>query len=205
MAKGIWVAVVGPSGAGKDTVLSALRKILAGDGRFHFARRVISRAADAGGEDHEAVQEAELSMADLVLRWEAHGLHYGIRRAEVGQAPVTLLNLSRRVLAEAATLNRLVVVEVTAPRSVLAARLAARGRETAEEIIRRLDRAAPLPPDLRVVRLINDGPVEVAVATLRGLLNSLAEGRGWGREGAGHLRQDPFSAMTPPPAGEPRR
>ncbi|WP_207538397.1 AAA family ATPase [Sabulicella rubraurantiaca] len=172
----VWVAVVGPSGAGKDTILAALRKELACDGRFHFARRVISRPEDAGGEAHEYLSHHSFATADLVLHWEAHGLRYGIRRAEVVRAPVTLLNLSRAVLEEAASRHPLLVVEVTAPRSVLAERLRARGREGEAEIAARLDREGALPAGLRRVRIINDGPVDAAVAALRGVLEGCAAG-----------------------------
>ena len=72
------VLVVGPSGAGKDTLLAAARRALSDDPRFHFVRRVITRAAEAGGEAHEAVTEAEFAARDFALLWQAHGLRYGI-------------------------------------------------------------------------------------------------------------------------------
>ena len=42
------VLVVGPSGAGKDTLLDAAKQALADNGRFHFVRRVVTRPAGRG-------------------------------------------------------------------------------------------------------------------------------------------------------------
>ena len=170
----MWVAVVGPSGAGKDTLLAGARAALAGDARFHFARRVISRPADAGGEAHEFLPEDAFDAADLVLRWDAHGLCYGIRRAEVARASVTVMSLSRQVLREAATLHRLVVAEVTAPREVLRARLLARGRESADAVEMRLVRGVKLPDGLHVAQVMNDGATEAGVAALVAVLAGAA-------------------------------
>lgn len=173
----MWVAVAGPSGAGKDTLLDGARASLSEDARFHFAQRVVSRPVEAGGEAHEFLPTEAFDAADLVLRWEAHGLRYGIRRAEVERAPVTVLSLSRQVLREAAALHPLLVVEVTAPREVLEARLLARGREGAEEVRERLDREVGLPPGLDVRRVPNLGPVEEGVSRLVAVLRTCAEGR----------------------------
>ena len=105
------VGVVGPSGAGKDTLMDGARAALAGDVRFVFARRVITRPAEAGGEDHLPATAADFArmreQGDFALWWNAHGLSYGIPAriaAEVGQGRVVVANLSRGVLAEAAAL-----------------------------------------------------------------------------------------------------
>ncbi len=172
----LWVALAGPSGAGKDTLLAGARALLAGDARVHFARRVITRPADAGGEDHEHLPGHAFDGADLILRWRAHGWRYGIRRAEATRAPVTVMSLSRTVLARAAALHPLLVVEVTAPPALLARRLAARGREDGAAIAARLAREAPLPAGLRVRRLVNDGTAEAGAARLASLLRTCAEG-----------------------------
>lgn len=58
MRPGILFVVVGPSGAGKDTLMDGARRALAQGERFGFARRLITRPADAGGEEHEAIDEA---------------------------------------------------------------------------------------------------------------------------------------------------
>jgi phosphonate metabolism protein PhnN/1,5-bisphosphokinase (PRPP-forming) len=166
------VAVVGPSGAGKDTLMDAARKELGNDPRFVFLRRVITRPADAGGEDHIAVTEqafaAMRDAGELALWWGAHGLLYGLPRtpleAALAAGQVTVANLSRSALSEAASLFPLRVLEITAPEELRAVRLAARGRETVEDVMRRLARQAPLPPGLDVRRVVNDASLAEGVA-----------------------------------------
>jgi len=164
------IAIVGPSGVGKDSVMAALQ---ARDPGFVTMRRVITRAADAGGEDFDAVtvERFREMAADgaFALNWEAHGLHYGIpvgideiRRTASG----VLVNLSRAVLKDAQDrFGKFVVLALEADEEVLAQRLARRGREDATDRARRLGRAAmELPEGLaRVHRIDNSGPLENAV------------------------------------------
>lgn len=165
------VAVVGPSGAGKDTLMEAARAALLGDARFVFLRRVITRPADAGGEDHAAATEAEFEVlrreGALALSWDAHGLRYGIPRAALetalGAGRVAVANLSREVLAEAAGRYPLRVLEITAPLPLRAERLAARGRESVEAVAARLARQAGLAAGLDVTTVTNDRSVRDGV------------------------------------------
>ena len=140
--------IVGPSGAGKDTLLDGARESLEGDSSFVFAKRVITRPASAGGEEHDAVDLEEFERrraADGFLsEWRAHDLCYGLPitlAEDLNQGRHVLANVSRSVIADiAARYENVRVVEVTASRDILATRLAARGRESAEDIARRLDR-----------------------------------------------------------------
>lgn len=144
-----FVAVVGPSGAGKDSLLAIARQRLAGDGRFVFARRVVTRSADPGSEDHDCLDEEAFRAAEAAGRfcvtWRAHGLSYGLPSAllqdhRMGRTVVA--NASRRALdAIALKFPNLHVVEITASPAVLRKRLLARGRETSTEIEIRLARA----------------------------------------------------------------
>ena len=168
------VLVVGPSGAGKDTVLGLARAALAEDRRFRFVRRVITRPADAGGEDHEAVTEAEFLERRFALSWEAHGLRYGIS-LEVAPGAVVVANVSRGVIGEAAERFAVRVIEVTAPSAILAQRLAGRGRETAEDVARRLARDVPIPDGVPVDRVVNDGTPAEAADRFISVLLRLAE------------------------------
>lgn len=161
------VLVVGPSGAGKDTLLNAARQSLATDPRFRFVRRVITRPADAGGEDHEFVSEAEFDAREYALQWQAHGLRYGIPANIVDDlhAGITVVaNVSRSIIVDAAERFAVQVIEVTAPPAVLATRLAARGRETAGDIAARLARAVPLPATIAVDTVMNDATPEIGAA-----------------------------------------
>lgn len=175
-AAGTVVLVVGPSGAGKDTLLDAARQVLADDPRFRFVRRVITRPADAGGEAHEAVTEAEFAERDLALQWQAHGLRYGIPTDAIDGAMVAVANVSRTVVAEAAQRFWVRVIEVTAPPDILAARLASRGREAAADVASRLARGVMLPNDVPVDTVVNDGSIEDGVARFIAALNRAAAG-----------------------------
>jgi ribose 1,5-bisphosphokinase len=163
------VLVVGPSGAGKDTLLNMARMALAGDARFRFVRRVITRRAEAGGEDHEPVSDTEFARRTFALSWEAHGLHYGIPADvadDIARGVVVVANVSRSVIAQAAARFPVRVIEVTASAEVLKARLLARGRETAADVAHRLARRIPLPEGIDVATVVNDSFPEVGAEQL---------------------------------------
>ncbi|NHB75251.1 phosphonate metabolism protein/1,5-bisphosphokinase (PRPP-forming) PhnN [Rhodobacter calidifons] len=162
-------AVVGPSGAGKDTLL---RGALAARPDLRLVRRVITRPSEAGGEEFEGVTEDEFARrrdrGAFALTWEAHGLSYGIPRAEVEGPVAVIFNGSRAALPEAVRVfPGLRVILVTAPDIVLAARLSARGRESAEDIRARLSRAAfEMPPGIAFQTVVNDASPEIGTARL---------------------------------------
>lgn len=169
------IAVVGASGVGKDSLMRA-----AADARPGIAlvRRVITRPPEAGGEAFESVTPrdfaARRAAGAFALDWQAHGLSYGIPR-DLPAAPAVLVNLSRRVLDRAAAVfPGLRVAHVTAPPAVLAARLAARGREDAAAIAARLAREAPLPPcAAEIITIDNAGPLSHATAALLAAIGPL--------------------------------
>ena len=125
------VYVVGPSGAGKDSVLAWLRQHLPHSPAIHWARRTITRPARAGDEVHEAVDPPQfLALRErgaFALAWQANGLHYGVRASEL--APIehggwVLVNGSRAHLDP--TRSRfpgLTVVHITASPDTLRQRL----------------------------------------------------------------------------------
>ncbi|GGI99558.1 ribose 1,5-bisphosphate phosphokinase PhnN [Neoroseomonas lacus] len=176
------MAVVGPSGAGKDTLMALARTQVEGDARFRFVQRAITRPAEAGGEAHRplnlAAFEAEREAGHFALWWNVHGLFYGIPRnieQDLAARRVVVANLSRGVLAEAASRYPLRVLVVSAPIAVLAARLTARGRESVADIKARLQREMTLAPGLDIATVMNDATPEEGAARVVAELSRAAE------------------------------
>ena len=175
------ILIVGPSGAGKDTLLNGAREALAGQHSIRFVRRVITRPGDMGEEAHESVTEQVFQLrqgaGDFALSWRAHGLHYGIP-ADIGmdlaQGRVVIANVSRAVVAEAAERFPVAVVEITAAPEMLAARLVSRGREDAADVARRLSRAIELPLPVERDRVVNDSSPEEGVRRLMEAIRRLS-------------------------------
>jgi len=168
---GTFFFVVGPSGAGKDSLMDGARAAL--DDSYVFARRVITRPDGSVGEAHEGVSEIEFARrqrgGEFLVTWDAHDLRYGLPQslmAELERGRNVVANGSRAVIAElAGRLPRFVVVLVTAPHDVLARRIAARGRESGDQVARRVARTgAEVPPDVRCITVSNDSTLEVGMA-----------------------------------------
>jgi ribose 1,5-bisphosphokinase len=176
------VYVMGPSGAGKDSVLERARTMLSIDAPVVFAHRYITRPADVGGENHVALSRAEFAMRRahglFVFHWHAHGNDYGIGH-EIDSWRAANLTVvvsgSREHYEKVAGQPGLHPVLITASVDKLRARLAARGRESAALVASRLQRSGAYDvSDPRLVTIVNDGTLEAsadafirALATLR--------------------------------------
>lgn len=184
--------IVGPSGAGKDTLLQLA---VAADPGLHWARRVITRpetgraetgGAETGGAETggagtgeaepfqgvtTAAFQARLAAGDFALDWQAHGLSYAVPKSEFAPLDAgrdVLLNGSRGALLQVqARFPALHVIRITAPAAVLAGRLALRGRESRAEIELRLLRAEfALPDGISDREVVNDATPEIGLARL---------------------------------------
>ncbi len=172
MKSGRLFIVVGPSGAGKDTLIAGA-KALHPD--LHWARRVITRAEVPGGEPFEGVSiaefEARRAAGEFALHWQAHGLCYGVPCTEIAprdQGQDVLINGSRGAIQAAlAAFPDMIVLRISAPSHILAERLAARGRESKEDILARLARASyELDIGIPVIDIVNDDSPKIGVARL---------------------------------------
>lgn len=175
---GVVILIVGPSGAGKDALLEGLRN-QAGP-HLHFAERVISRPSHAA-EAHASATKADMSRAlnqgKFALSWQAHDLTYGIRVSiddHIRAGQTVIFNASRTVIPDARRrYANTAVVLVDAPLKIRAARLAARGRETAQEIEQRLQRTVDLDPAMVDARVANDTDLEIGVERLAATVESV--------------------------------
>ena len=182
LGPGAFVAVVGPSGSGKDTLIYRARDWFSGRDGIVFPRRMVTRPPEDVNEDHISITEADYNRIvedkDAALTWRAHGLGY-IVPSDVDKAiadgAIVVANISRMAVSDVIrNYSRAVVVLVTAPREVLAERLKARGRETPEEIASRLDRADyTLPPAPRMLMIDNVASPAKSSAKLINLIERL--------------------------------
>jgi ribose 1,5-bisphosphokinase len=174
------VVVVGPSGAGKDTLIAAARARLADDAAFEFPLRLVTRAATAA-EDHRTISDSDfalgVSRGEFAFWWEAHSLKYALPAAldtDIRAGRTVVCNVSRGIVsALRPRYARLEVVLVTAPTEILAARLAGRGRVSDGDLAQRLGREAPslaaFAPDhvIENVGAIADGAARLVAAITR--------------------------------------
>jgi len=173
---------MGPSGAGKDSVLNRAREMLTADLPVAFAHRYITRPADAGGENHVALSPAEFARRRacglFALHWQAHGNDYGIggeieawRQAGL----IVVMSGSREhFLTSGECAADIVPVLITAPKERLHARLAQRGREDAGAVMARLRRGTAYDLDVPgLTVIVNDGALDDAARAFVRLLATL--------------------------------
>lgn len=155
------ILVVGPSGAGKDTLLGLARSACAEDKDVVFPRRVVTREASASEDNAQLTPEGfreALERGEFAMHWEAHGHSYGLPRTidddlRAGRSVVanvsrTVIDAARRAYAE------VIVIEITAPPEVLAERLKIRARGSDGRVEHRLSRTVDAAaPDVTILNV----------------------------------------------------
>jgi len=149
------ILVVGPSGAGKDTLMALARTQLAADPDIVFPHRIVTRPPTET-EAHESVSEEAFEsikgQRGFAFCWRAHGFKYALSAAidaDVRGGRTVVCNVSRTLVPRLrARYACVLVVLVTAPRALLVARLVGRARASDGNVALRLDRVAADPDDL---------------------------------------------------------
>ena len=176
MKNGRLIAVVGPSGVGKDSVMEGLA---AADPTLYPVRRTITRAPELGGEDYDSVSVEKfnelVAAGHFAVHWGAHDLQYGIPasiQTVLANGQDCLANFSRNALAAGdKAFVHFCVLNITARPETLASRLMARGRESQEQVAKRLAQATKrLPDGLGVMTVSNDGALDTTIAQALSLL-----------------------------------
>jgi ribose 1,5-bisphosphokinase len=161
------ILVVGPSGAGKDTLLGLAHAACADVRSVVFPRRVVTREASAF-EDNEQVSFEFFRQArargEFAVHWEAHGHGYGLTRAiddELRAGRTVVANVSRTAIdAVRRAYANVTVVSITAPPEILKQRLAARARSSDGQIEQRLNRAVSDLAAIPDITIVNVGDAE---------------------------------------------
>ncbi len=165
--------VIGPSGAGKDSVLKTAR--MQSPAHVWFAHRYITRPADDPSENHISLTETEfqnrVQLNAFSLHWNSNGLKYGIG-IEIDHwlknGSHVVVNGSREALPRAIDrYPNLLPIIITAEETILRQRLTKRGRESQEAIEQRVKRNAELTIDHPALHTIyNHGTLDTAAKAL---------------------------------------
>ena len=181
MSRGTLFLMVGPSGAGKDSLIRAAVETFADNSAYVVARRVITRPLDLNREDHEPVSVpdflARAERGDFMLSWNVYDTYYGIPASyedDLAAGKHVIANVSRTVVGPGVTnFPPARVIQVTAPRAVLQARLQARSDPATAAA--RLARAVVLPEGIPVTHLLNAGDLKTGADRLVRLLTAEVE------------------------------
>jgi ribose 1,5-bisphosphokinase len=167
------ILVVGPSGAGKDTLIGLAKAACADDGNVAFPRRVVTREASAFEDNEQTSFEGfrlAVSRGEFAVHWEAHGHGYGLPRtieADIRAGRTVVANVSRTVVeAMRRAYADVVVVSISAPPEVLAERLSARARGSDGQLADRLGRVVDGVAAAPDVTIVNVGNVEARAQEL---------------------------------------
>lgn len=179
------IYTMGPSGAGKDSLLAWLKTKLHPQAPIHFARRTIDRPVQQNGEQHESMDAGTFKQLQeqgaFSMHWVANGLQYGVRHSEFGglrRDQWVMVNGSRAYLPHALLrFPGMTVLHITAGAEVLRSRLLARQRETLAMVDARVQRAIAFqtPPDCRLLEIHNDTSLDTAGMNLMQSLSRLEQ------------------------------
>lgn len=177
---GAFIAVCGPSGGGKDSLLRHSREMSRGATDIVFPRRIVTRPA-SDAEDHETASyetfDSMIADGAFAIWWEAHGLKYGLPASidhDIGTARCVVCNVSRAILPKLRQrYSRMVTVLVTAPPDVLLARIASRARSSDGDHSARITRSAGFDRSLHAdVVIENTGALDDGARRLYGVIES---------------------------------
>ncbi len=167
---------VGPSGAGKDTLINRLRQTPHFSSEIYFVKRLVDRPAHESTLLDEYLSSSDFAKAldhqELAMHWVANQHQYGIRVSELDHAlryPMSVINGSRAYAFELKSKYPYAeIIHITASESSIKGRLQIRQRENNVEIEKRIKRTHELSGyrDQYSVEILNDDSIDTAFEQL---------------------------------------
>lgn len=135
------VLIIGPSGAGKDTLIKEAKKEF--KEKINFVKRYITRESDVNESNYyidEYAFEILRHNSYFASSWNAHGNFYGIPKRFIKNG-INLISISRGRIKDFENLyDNVYTINITLPKEILNQRLLKRGRENKEDIEKRVQR-----------------------------------------------------------------
>jgi phosphonate metabolism protein PhnN/1,5-bisphosphokinase (PRPP-forming) len=135
------VLIIGPSGAGKDTLIKEAKKEF--KEKINFVKRYITRESDVNESNYyidEYAFEILRHNSYFASSWNAHGNFYGIPKRFIKNG-INLISISRGRIKDFENLyEKVYTINITLPKEILKQRLLKRGRENKEDIEKRVQR-----------------------------------------------------------------
>lgn len=147
MNRGQLFYLMGPSGAGKDSLIDYARQHISDQDRFKFVRRQITRPAIPDYNSHDnylshSEFERQQAGGNFAMSWKRHGIFYGITyeiNSWLKAGKHIVINGSRHHYPEALkSYPELYAIWINAEPDTLRQRLQKRGRETPDKIEERM-------------------------------------------------------------------
>jgi len=144
--RGTLFLVIGPSGAGKKTLIDGASAAHVGNEHYIFPRRYVTDPINAADKDHIPLSSdlfsQMLERGDMVLEWRTHNVRYGVPKAvaqHLERGRNVVVSVSRTVVDEARRrFSPVKILYISVDDETLARRLQQRDRESAAEIKRRV-------------------------------------------------------------------
>lgn len=168
------VLIVGPSGVGKDTLLRHAKEVYKED--LNFVKRYITREADTN-EDNYFVDDYAFEVLKnngyFLSNWNAHGNAYGIPKSFFKNG-VNIISISRaRIKDFENAYENVYTINITIEKDKLKQRLLDRGRETLEQIEKRLARSYEKIEARKLIEFDNSKPLEESKKSFINLLEKI--------------------------------
>lgn len=170
------ILIVGASGVGKDTLIKEAKKDLKKE--FNFVKRYITRKPDKNEKNYFLENCAFELLKDndfFISSWNAHENFYGISKNSI-KNKTNIISISRSTIEDfEKCFKNVYVINITLNKKDLKQRLIKRGRETIEEIEKRLDRSYDKIEAKNLINFENDKSFEESKSSFIKLLKEIDE------------------------------